>query len=144
MVLIMVVWVDLFVAFGTGALAVVTYYLARTGIEEGKKERRRLRLKEKLQDLYSPLIPKIENIESIKLSLDRSNIKRRIGSYFNGFTPVIEFLASEDLKEKVAKLFKEDFELSSAEWNIYIDKIAEIIRDDFSSLIEEYNELTKK
>jgi len=139
----MVYWEDLLVAIGTGALAVFTFYLARTEIEEGKKERRRLRLEKQLQGLYSPLTHKIENIERIK-QYAVYDIKDNLQSHFNEFTPVIAFLASENLKEKIAKLYKKDFELSSVDWSRYIDQIAEIIREDFSSLIEEYNELTKK
>lgn len=131
------------IGLGTALLAYFTARLAQATINEGKMERRRLRIKEKLEGFYSPLVHEIENIERIK-QCTVYDMKNNLQSQFKEFTPVIAFLASENLKEKIAKLYKKDFELSSADWNRYIDKITEIIREDFSSLIEEYNELTKK
>lgn len=131
------------VAFGTLFLALFTYVLAVTERDESRNERRRLRLKEQLQLLYSPLVAKEKDIIQIK-NYGVQLKKGELVKIFDAFKPMLEFLALENLKEKINELYQKNFEgYKNEEWNNYIEQIIEIINEDTNTLIDEYNELTR-
>lgn len=132
------------VALGTILLAIFTYQLALTEVEESRKERRRLRVREQLKEFYAPLIAKkdvIEIIRTYEVKVSHSHLIE----IFDEFRPMLEFLALRDLKDKIPELYTKDFEeYSSEDWKKYFDELIDCIYRNFNSLIEEYNELTKK
>jgi len=146
------------VALGTIILALFTYQLASTEIEESKKERRRLRIQEQLENFYSQLRAEMESF------LDRY---RTVNDLHKGFEDTLfrlgikgkyEFLALENLKEQFREYYK-NLQVNSVFLQRYrtkegnnmtdtyiAEKIGEIrktIIEDYDSLIEEYNELTQ-
>lgn len=133
---------DFSVAIGTILLAGFTVYLAWIEIDEGKKERRRLRLKEQLEEFYSPLMAHIEFFDK----LDEHRV--RDTAIWKLMVPMrnrYEFLASPDLREKLRTYYNTNLSsLTETKWNELIKPIKKMIVSDFHSLIDEYNELTKK
>lgn len=142
---------ELAVAMGTFLLAYFTFDLVHTEIIESKIERRALRIKEQIKGFYSPLIgimteKREDEFESI---LNMPFVKEKY-----------MLLASEGLREKIGYYFKnlkyknsvflKDLRLKTSSINAekYVSdelkKIKDTINDDFSFLIEEYNELTEK
>jgi hypothetical protein len=144
-------------AIFTYQLASYTYILARTEIDENRKERRKLRIQEQLKELYSPLRAKMEYIFSER---------RDYITYFkniideHGVVNKYEYYSNDKLKELMREYFTNILDLDSSFLRkmrlkegsdmtdtYIIEKITEIkdnIISDYESLIEEYNELTKK
>lgn len=106
-----------------------------------KKERRRLRLKEQLEGLYSPLRAEEKKILHIKV-YGYQLIADQLKLIFDNYIHEIEFLASDNLKKEIYRLYYENLELSQDRWNEYIDNLIKIIKDDTKYLLEKYNKLT--
>jgi hypothetical protein len=140
------------IGIATLFLAYATFYLAFSEMEEGirnreqaeteaKNERRRLRIKEQLDELYSPIVA------YMNLIIDKSQHTYREGEIM----PLMEKIRSkyEYLAEpKLQKLLQEYYRfnkvtISSQEWQDFIAKFTQTIIDDFKKLTEEYNELTE-
>lgn len=147
---------EISVAVGTILLAFFTMELAygevkdnremrQLMIEEAYNERRRLRIKEQLEGLYSFLIAHRDlfvegDYEHTKgVDIDPFMAKYLIkGKY--------EFLASQKLKLLFREYFKlspSDIQMDRDNWIRLMNEIRNCIDVDFHYLIQEYNDLTK-
>ena len=147
-----ILWEDMFVAFGTVLLALFTYTLAsgetassaemrELMINEARMERRRLRIKEQLEGLYSPLMAELESMTNqgshyrpdAQLFLLMSQLKSKY-----------EYLADSDLKEQLRDYYNTNLsEVSPERWENMVDVLRDAIAFGHLSLIEEYDALTK-
>lgn len=138
--------------FLTGAatvfLALATFILVLTGMEEGKKQRRILRLKEQLEGLYSPAMAEIEKFTTIKEHFNPMHTYTK--DMMHNIKLKYQFLAEPYLKEKLKKYYSESSQIQY-EINMHIDEeqldfkkfleeIQKIIRDDYQRLSDEYSE----
>jgi len=145
-------WEDMFVAIGTVILALFTWKLALTEteeskqtrqimIEEARKERRRLRLKEQLEGLYSPLMSFIDLID------DKEQHRYKDGDIMpmmHGLRSKFEYLAEPHLKEILREYYNTNLSLlSDTEWQDLASRLRDGIGIGHSRLIDEYNDLTK-
>jgi len=148
-----IIWEDMFVAFGTVILALFTWHLALTQtdeskqtrellIDEGKKERRRLRLKEQLEDLYSPLMAHISYFDWLQ---PRSNHIRGIREFMEyEIKNRYEFLATTQLRNLLITYYHPDTRtMTDQDWSIFIRNVGKTIEDDYSRIAREYYDLTK-
>jgi len=146
---------DVMVALGTILLAFFTAELAmsatddakayrRLMIDEARRERRRLRIREQLYGLYSPLMAHItffskEDYEHRKEKMiDPFMEKYLIKSNY-------QFLASDRLKDLLIQYFDTtpaNIRHDRGSWEELMDQLRNTISDDFRSLSEEYRNLT--
>ena len=145
-------WEDMFVAIGTVILALFTWKLAITETEESKqtrqimidearRERRRLRLKEQLEGLYSPLMSFIDLIEYRYQHGYREGL---IVPLMDSLRIKYEYLAEPDLKEILREYYNTNLgTLSDAEWQDLANGLRDAIGIGHSRLIDEYDELNK-
>ena len=161
---------EFFVAFGTIMLAAFTYDLAtretresremrQLMIQEARRERRRLRLKEQLEAFYAPLRADLELIFfKYQIFIDRHRAFRKV-MHDNEIKKKYEYLALDKLKEQLREYFRMWEDLNSFAVRkhytdvgtentekIIIEKLEEITKtifEDYKNLIKEYNDLTK-
>jgi len=143
------------VGVSTMILGIATFLLGFIEMTEGKetreqtllitdRERRRLRLKEQLEGLYSPLMAHIENI-------DQKHFHSRSGRdihdlMHNKIKYNYELLATKPLRDKLRNYFKFKYtleDLSQEHWEELINPIIETIQKDYEDLFKEYDDLTK-
>ena len=133
---------ELAVALGTLLLALYTHYLGVTDQKESQTERRRLRIKERLEGLYSPLagIMVFFNTEDSYLIL-----KQPMHKFFTD-TEILrnyEYLASDELIELLREYFNHDERhFTEPRWTVWQRSMRERIDFDFNELLEEYNQLS--
>lgn len=154
---------DYAVAFGTIILAVFTARLAKITYNEGirqraesRKERRRLRIKEQLEELYSPLRAEIEFFVHEKIPFDRKRDHFKTLMTLYKIKEKYEFLASEKLREELREYFnklpRDSIFMRQLRVNkgseyadkYYLEKLQTIIKtiiNDFDDLMEKYNKL---
>jgi len=141
---------ELAVAMGTYLLALFTFDLVHTEIEESRTARKLSRIKEQMKEFYSPLIGIMTEKEEDEFR-DVLNMPLVKGNY--------TFLASEELREKLVEYFKNlryrdsvflrdlRLKVGSEDTEKYVsDKLSNIrdtINEDFTILIEKYNENEK-
>lgn len=142
-------WEDMFVAFGTILLALATFQLAYSEVEESRKERRRLRLKEQLEGLYAPLMTDLDLFDENKSGI---SLMSTIEIIYNKIKLKYEYLALPNLREQIREFYRINYIVSTkkpikpdliAKFNkVCIIETKETIFNDYNSLLEEYNELT--
>jgi len=141
------------IGIATLILACATFYLAFIDMEEGvrnrvqseleaRRDRRRLRLKEQLEGLYSPLIAYLDLLSDKSQHLYREGevmpLMLRIKTKY-------EFLAEPDLRELLIEYYNTNLSaLSDQEWDEIITPIIECIGNDNADLSKEYSELTSQ
>lgn len=136
---------ELVLGLSTILLGFAIFVLAYTQVEESQKDRRRLRLREQLYGLYSPLMAHINlfvegDYEQTKIKIiDPFMEKYLIESKY-------EFLALDKLKELLREYFSTtsvDIRMNRENWKKLMDEIRESIREDFKNLTQEYSDLTR-
>jgi len=152
---------DTFVAIGTIALALFTWFLAKSEteesrkmrelmVEEYKKDRRRQRLTEQLKEFYSPLMSQISLFYTIEEIPDyKSYTKRKIDLILRGMLipEKYHYLAEEKLRIAFQKYFdrgKTTMFKDKGNWLGLIKQIRDNVWSDFLALSHEYNKLTEK
>jgi len=147
------------IGLATLILAFATFNLAENEIREGNKDRRRLRIKEQLEGLYSPAMACIPYFLIIKEHFsiaEGCEDKCHLGqeSYIYQLMQKIkdkyEFLAEQSLKEQLRNYYivkkerpligemKKEDELN---WNKMLSDIQSCIMDEHKKLSDEYSEL---
>jgi hypothetical protein len=164
---------ELIIGLGTVTLAFFTASLAdsSTGdakksrditLQENKKERRRLRIKEQLEGLYSPLMSYIYlfNVVDEHFSLSERHLygasprdpKTAIWLLIQEIRGKYNFLAEPELREELNKyyMFRDDPPYDehgnyiNEKGEIFLDilnKVQKMIVEDFEKLTKEYNDL---
>ncbi len=149
-------WEDVFVAFGTILLALFAWELAlretessgkmrQLMIDEARRERRRLRIREQLYGLYSPLMA------HIKLFSKEDNEHRKeemIDPFMEKYLikSKYQFLASDRLKDLLIQYFNTapaNIRQDRGSWEELMEQLRNTISEDFHNLSEEYRNLTK-
>jgi len=136
---------ELVLGLSTILLGFAIFVLAFTEVEESQKDRRRLRLREQLYGLYSPLMAHInlfveEDYEHTKIKI----IDPFMEKYF--IESKYEFLALDKLKELLREYFSTttvDIRMNRENWKKIMDEIRVSIREDFKNLTKEYTELNR-
>jgi len=128
------------IGMGTALLAYFTFRLTDATIKEGRQERRRQRIKEQLDILYSPLKAHTNELRDIR----RHNVLR-IKNMMEGIKMRYEYLATPELLEKFRDYYKYfPLHLVTIEnWDSYIDEIINQVEKDYKILIDEYTSLTE-
>lgn len=146
---------DVMVALGTILLAFFTAELAmsatedakayrRVMIDEARRERRRLRIREQLYGLYSPLMAHVtlfskEDYEHRKEKMiDPFMEKYLIKSNY-------QFLASDRMKDLLIQYFDTtpaNIRQDTGSWEELMDQLRNTVSEDFHNLSEEYRNLT--
>jgi len=158
-------WGELVIGAATLVLGFATYFLGYTGladnelnrkqdIELAEKDRRRLRLKEQLEGLYSPLIGigKKDFITKPYHTYDppRAEIYGAPPHYIHKIMVEIrskyKFLAEDELKEALDYYYKKEFndwdKMRPAEALAILEDLWNKITEDFDCLSIEYSALT--
>lgn len=144
-------WGDYIIGSSTFFLGFTTVYLALTGMAEGRrnriqiselaeKDRRRLRLKEQLEGLYSPLMSYIYVLDNINEHKGEPlfSVMQKVRGKF-------EFLAEEELKDSLREYYNTDlWSMSEDKWEKLIGHIMEAIGTGCVDISSEYDDLTKK
>ena len=144
-------WGDFVVGEATILLAYATFFLGYAAMGDSilnreherdlaAKDRRRLRLKEQLEGLYSPLMSYIDILDNIK-----KHKSEPFYSIMQKFKNKFEFLAEEDLKDLLREYYHTDlYSLSKDEWNKLINPMMDAIGNGCMNISLEYDDLTRK
>jgi hypothetical protein len=139
------------IGIATFFLALATLNLAFSEMEEGiknrdqseieaSKDRRRMRLKEQLEELYSPLLSYIDFFDKVS---EHSLRDTAIWKWMETLRSKYEFLATADLKQELRKYYQcRDQGFVDEEDIIILFNIKKIIIKDYEELSKEYSELT--
>jgi hypothetical protein len=129
-------WGDFAIGTATLFLAFATFFLAFIGIDESKKDRRRLRIKEKLEGLYSPLMANIKSFQDY----DEKKINTSVHNFMLGLKNKYIYLAEPDLRKILFTYYNTSkFDVNQRN---FLNQIADTIERDYKKLIKEYDELT--
>ena len=155
-------WGEFFIGGATVLLAMVTFALVLSGANEGKKERKRKRLKEQLEGLYSPLMSYIYLFNVVGEHFSLSERRERAFSTDEKPTAIwlliqnmrgkYNFLAEPQLRKELNKyyMFRDDSPYDehgnyiNEKGEIFLDlfnKVQKMIEEDFERLSREYNDL---
>ena len=155
---------DTFVAYGTIALAFLTWFLAKSEtdesrrmrnlmIEEYKKERRRKRLSEQLREFYSPLMANISVLYGVPYKDEPDQVQwytsQGIDPLMNSFSikEKYHYLAEDKLRSVLMNYFdrgETSMIRDKENWLGVIERIGDTIQSDFLALSAEYSKLTEK
>ena len=139
------------VGAGTFLLSMATFYLAFTERAESisnriqirelaEKDRRRLRLKEQLEGLYSPLMSHIVILDNI--SEHRGDPVLSLMQKLRG---KFEFLAEDDLKDVLREYYDTDLDsISKDKWEDLTNAMIDTIGNGCTDISLEYDDLTRK
>ena len=136
------------VAIGTIILAFFTFVLANNETIERRNERRRLRLKERLENFYSPLMGYIHKFHDLGLHAKDTDISILMSSLKTKYVFYASSTLQEELKEyyKLIEVWNESVVTSSyyQKWEKMIKGIINIISEDYEIFFKEYKDLTEK
>ena len=130
-------WGDMVIGTATLFLAFATFFLAFIEISENKKDRRRLRIKEKLEGLYSPLMANIKLFHDYEQHDYGKPIYRLMLELKNQYI----YLAESDLR-KILFTYYNTIKIDMNQRNL-IEKVEDNIEIDYNKLITEYDVLTR-
>jgi len=136
-------WEGFIVGFATVLLGFATFNLGFIEIKESRRERRRLRLKEQLEDLYSPLFG-LGAREFLEFSCHRQ-ADHRVHKKMEELQSRYKYLATNELRELLDIYYQTDIGPLSHDkqlWNNFIRPIWNHIVSDFENRSDEYNDLT--
>lgn len=139
------------VGTGTFLLAIATFYLAYTERTESisnriqdkelaEKDRRRLRLKEQLEGLYSPLMSCLNYLDNRD-----AHTSEPLLSLMQKLRGKFEFLAENDLRDLLREYYVTDIPvISKTDWDNLIYPMIEAIGTGCADISFEYDDLTRK
>jgi hypothetical protein len=155
-------WGEFFIGGATVFLAMVTFALVLSGANESKKERKRKRLKEQLEGLYSPLMSYIYLFNVVDEHFSSNERRLRLISSHDPKTAIwlliqeirgkYNFLAEPELRKELNKyyLFRDDppydehgnyINEKGEKFLDILNKVQKMIVEDFERLSREYNDL---
>jgi hypothetical protein len=108
-------------------------------LDEARRERRRIRLREQLEGLYSPLMSFIDIID------DRTQHRQgELMFLITSLRTKYEYLAEPKLKEVLREYYNTNKStISNEKWIELANKLGDAIGIDYTFLIEEYDDLTR-
>lgn len=131
---------DLFVGLATVVLACATFSLVWEEIDASKKERRRLRLKEQLEGLYSPLIGLGDQFENPMLH--STSHPNPVHTTMENIRSVYSYLASGALKNKFDLYYKIYYNPNHMPNSDELKSLRKLITDDYESISRKYQKVT--
>jgi hypothetical protein len=131
---------DLYVGTATVILAAVTFTLVWGEIDSSKKERRRERLKEQLEGMYSPLMGLGDDFEDAKFHMSYS--EHIVRETMMKIRSVYSYLASNALKSRLDLYYKQYHARDFMPNRLELDNLRVLFTADYEEITKEYRELT--